>query len=989
MRRSAPAILLASASAASIFLSLGFLAACGGGSSSTPPGQTGDVITAVKGTTPQSEQVGQAFQLLQVNVTNSGSPVGNVTVTFTAPSKGASGTFVNGTVADTETTNSSGIATATTFKANTIAGSYSVTASATGATSGTFSLSNTAGAAAKITTTAGSNQSAAAGSNFASALQATVVDSDSNPVSDAVVTFTAPSMGTSGTFAASGSSAAGSTATATTNASGVATAPAFTAGGLLGSYTVAATVSGVTTSANFTLTNLTGAAAIIAASSGSPQYATIGTAFLKTLQATVTDNFSNPISGATVVFTAVPAAGASGTFADGTATDTETTDATGLAVSTTFTANSVVGCYTATATTSGVSSPASFGLNGLNNVVPAVAPVGGTTPQSATVNTGFATDLQASVTANACGTTVPLTGVTVTFTAPATGASGTFAGTDSNTSTAVTNATGVAEASLFTANNSSGSYSVTASAPSATSTATFSLKNTAVTSLAAGNYVFSLSGYNTLGYPFSLAGVFSVSGGAVTAGELDFVDYLYADTDNINPAASSISQSSTTNNFVITLATCNASDCTDTDDNVGVNGVITLDAALLPSNSQKALVTEFDSSASGSGTLDFQTSKSVAGPGYAFGLNGLDTLGNPIAIGGVLDVGQCTGGTVPVPGSIFDANDDASGTTFAEQTFSSCTVSGADSLGRIEVTLNQTDSADFPQMILAGYVVDANDIRLVETDDDYLGDLGGTAFNQGSTNTGSFSSSSVSGTNYVVGLTGSVPMGILQTAALLTFNSNGTVSGYINYNDLTGTGSQPALSITGGTYTVDDPTSGDADAGTGRVTLAGVTDGTVTFNLELYLDGNGRATAISMDQVATGSLGDTVGGLGYQQTGGPFRASMFTGGYALNATGWDKNLRGEFDSIGPITAMGSSDTFSGTFDLNWLTSAPVETPGLSVSGTYVTNTDGVFTGTITGPDLTTPTNADVFNYYLIDGSGDSIAIETDTNQLTLGYFLEQ
>ena len=63
------------------------------------------------------------------------------------------------------------------------------------------------------------------------------------------------------------------------------------------------------------------------------------------------------------------------------------------------------------------------------------------TPQSATVNTAFATALQAMV-KDANGN--PLSGVTVTFTAPASGASATFGG--SANATAVTNASGVATA---------------------------------------------------------------------------------------------------------------------------------------------------------------------------------------------------------------------------------------------------------------------------------------------------------------------------------------------------------------------------------------------------------------------------------------------------------------------------------------------------------------------------------------------------------------
>jgi hypothetical protein len=36
--------------------------------------------------------------------------------------------------------------------------------------------------------------------------------------------------------------------------------------------------------------------------------------------------------------------------------------------------------------------------------------------------------------------------------------------------------------------------------------------------------------------------------------------------------------------------------------------------------------------------------------------------------------------------------------------------------------------------------------------------------------------------------------------------------------------------------------------------------------------------------------------------------------------------------------------------------------------------------------VTTKTNSDAFSFYLIDSTGDFIAIETDNNQLTLGYF---
>ncbi|MGV8909494.1 MAG: beta strand repeat-containing protein [Propionicimonas sp.] len=94
--------------------------------------------------------------------------------------------------------------------------------------------------------------------------------------------------------------------------------------------------------------------------------------------------------------------------------------------------------------------------------------------QSARVNTGFGTALAARVT-DSFGNVVP--GVSVTFTAAASGASGTFANSTMTTS-ASTNAGGIATASAFTANTTAGSYAVSAAATGATS-ASFTATNTA------------------------------------------------------------------------------------------------------------------------------------------------------------------------------------------------------------------------------------------------------------------------------------------------------------------------------------------------------------------------------------------------------------------------------------------------------------------------------------------------------------------------------
>ena len=105
--------------------------------------------------------------------------------------------------------------------------------------------------------------------------------------------------------------------------------------------------------------------ASISATGGALQSATVSTAFGTALQATVLDAGGQPVSGVSVTFTA-PAGGPSGAFSSTGATDTETTGLNGVATtSQTFTANATAGYDPVTATASGVTSPAPFGLYNL------------------------------------------------------------------------------------------------------------------------------------------------------------------------------------------------------------------------------------------------------------------------------------------------------------------------------------------------------------------------------------------------------------------------------------------------------------------------------------------------------------------------------------------------------------------------------------------------------------------------------------------------
>jgi uncharacterized repeat protein (TIGR01451 family) len=94
------------------------------------------------------------------------------------------------------------------------------------------------------------------------------------------------------------------------------------------------------------------------------------------------------------------------------------------------------------------------------------------TPQSTNVNTAFATALQATVTESGN----PQNGISVTFTAPGSSASGTFTGA-STTAVVSTNSSGVATVPTFTANSIGGTYNVVASIGTGLPTATFVLTN--------------------------------------------------------------------------------------------------------------------------------------------------------------------------------------------------------------------------------------------------------------------------------------------------------------------------------------------------------------------------------------------------------------------------------------------------------------------------------------------------------------------------------
>jgi hypothetical protein len=119
-----------------------------------------------------------------------------------------------------------------------VAGSYNITAVASGGANPTatfVNLTNTAGAPAVLIAMAGSNQATVVNTDFSTSLWATVLDQYGNPVLGILVTFTAPGSGASANFVGGN--------TATTNANGL-VIKGITANTVSGSYSITAQASG-------------------------------------------------------------------------------------------------------------------------------------------------------------------------------------------------------------------------------------------------------------------------------------------------------------------------------------------------------------------------------------------------------------------------------------------------------------------------------------------------------------------------------------------------------------------------------------------------------------------------------------------------------------------------------------------------------------------------------------------------------------------------
>jgi hypothetical protein len=494
-----------------------------------------------------------------------------------------------------------------------------------------------------------------------------------------------------------------------------------------------------------------------------------------------------------------------------------------------------------------------------------------------------------------------------------------------------------------------------------TKSASATIVITAQTStLADGTYVFQVSAQPGSNASFT-TGVFVAKGGLITGGEQDTVNYQeYADSDGNGSSAGYSSFEPITGGSYSVAPDGNLQIFFQP----GQYAVANLTGSL--ASGGHGLIAAINGVPAG-GTVDLQTSTVAPAGGYAISLYGGDSYSEPMWIGGVLNIdspGQISGA-----GSILDVLDGSAsygGSASGSQSLGASTISAPDAYGRAVLQLNPGASSTLQAVSLAAYIVDAQHLRLVLTGEEsgyvygtFNGVLGGSALSQGSA-TGKFTPASFAGSNFVFGTSGWDPHGLLQVAGVLTPSSEGSLTGTLNWNDLSGKMQAP-LPFTG-TWTIDP---------TGRVTLSNLTDGsTFKYNLHLYLVGNG-GLLLSNDS------DDVFSGQVFQQQSSAFTAASFRGDYGLNA---DLAPIGAASApaTGTVTVApdGDADAFSGYADTG------NGARDFAVSGNFTPAANGVFQGTITGLNPAARSTASSFTLYMIDGA-QGVAIETDTTQLTL------
>jgi hypothetical protein len=530
--------------------------------------------------------------------------------------------------------------------------------------------------------------------------------------------------------------------------------------------------------------------------------------------------------------------------------------------------------------------------------------------------------------AGTCGTFSPThtaSGASTTYTAPAT------AGSVTITATSTTNHAAVASATI------------TVSAPT-----------TAAGTLTSGNFVFTVTGVNSKKITYSLAGSVALdANGNVTTGVQDFNSHDGPKSPQPQGDAITGGKLTTSSNGkgALTLITNNTA--------VGVGGTETFSVVVV--NSKHAVISEFDGSASSSGSMDLQTLPSA-------GAKGLFTFVVSGQASGVLEV---FGGNITTDG--------AGGLRIRIDQNKGGAVTHGSNVG----TYTAPDGTGRGTMSFGGdnfsyYVVNAKVFRLIVIDEDST-DIGSAYAGVTGISNASLK------TQFVFADSSDLSPGALFAAAgLLTADGNGNITGFADVDE-NGTASKGTFT---GTYTFSDTN------GFGSITITPNGNLQDVSVLGLYLadptinfsDPNSPADAglagllIDLDPKIPGSGVLILPGTGITAPSGNFALTMQT-----------SNTNSEADAVG-VVAISAGGVLSGTDDISDLfqtLSTTALDPAVAINGTVTL--DPVNPGRFTLPlAVTVGSTPPTFSYVLYPASNTQVVVvEIDKPQYGLGTLQKQ
>jgi hypothetical protein len=475
-----------------------------------------------------------------------------------------------------------------------------------------------------------------------------------------------------------------------------------------------------------------------------------------------------------------------------------------------------------------------------------------------------------------------------------------------------------------------------------------------------GTYVFSLSGTDSLGAPYAIVGSFTASGnggngtGTITSGTIDIND---ADTEIFPDGPIPDSTLGGSSSYTVGVdGRGQAHLVTST-----AFGTVVLDFVL--QDNTHGLVTEFDENASGSGTIDLQTTGAVPSGSYAYSFTGADSNGDPFA-----NVGNFTfsGGTAVT--GLADLNDGF--LAYANQSLGGTVVAGPASQPGTGLT-----ASGFGTQIYDVYVIDSTHLKFIEMDG--IGTLSGDAFSQTSP---TFPTGTLAFT-----LAGAFPNAETPAATggfiVTDGNGNITSSSSEDVND-GGTLSPAPLAFTGqyaaagaGRYTIDNL------SGFYGTTASGTTPAYAAYPYN-------TATGVGVFLLEIDDGGFMVGSTYPPQTSGATLAS--SQGYGLNLSGAniDEDEAIEVDDIAEFATASSGDTATGKIDENYPGNTDTGASfGSTLDADYTTPSGG--RGQIgTTNSINTLNGGFVLTYYAVDGTTFPF-IESDNGQIATGVFVEQ